>query len=134
MLAHVEASNGVRPTLVGTSVALQKLQGISTIALSDGMAEAKNNIGYLPVWKGYTCMEISQGHKIGTFEFTMSNTDIYAVTGGDKLVKMVLEGTTEVKEISDGTTNADRSVEHTVAFKAGAGVAYNKMIGKISLA
>lgn len=134
MLAHLEASNGAKPELVGTSTALRQLQGITTVPLSDGMRDTINNIGFLPVWNGYKCMELSQGHKIGTFEFTMDAKKIYAVTGGDKLVKLTLEGDTEVKEISDGTTNADRSMEQTVAFKAGCGVAYNKMIGTIDLA
>lgn len=134
MLGHVEASNKTKPVLVGTSVALAKLQGKSIIPISDKMADQKNEIGYLPIWNGYKCMEISQGHKIGTFEFTMDNTKIYALTGGEKLVKLFLEGETEVKEISDGTTNADRSMEQTVQFKAGCAVGYNKMIGYIEVA
>ena len=133
MLSHVEASNGVKPILVGTSVALAKLQGKTEIALSDKMAEEMNNMGYLTVWKGYRCMEISQGHKIGTFTFTMDNTKIYALTGGEKPVKMVLEGDVEVKEISDGTTNADRTLEHTVIFKAGCSLCYNRMFGYIEV-
>lgn len=134
MLAHVEASNGVKPVLVGTSVALSKLQGKAIIPISDKMADQKNELGYLPVWNGYACMEIAQGHKIGTFTFTMDNTKVYALTGGDKLVKLYLEGDTEVIEVSDGSTNADRSVEQTVVFKGGCAVAYNKMIGEITVA
>ncbi|WP_291566963.1 MULTISPECIES: hypothetical protein [unclassified Clostridium] len=134
MLTHIEASNGQKPVLVGTAAAIRKLQGVKDLPISDNMADTLNEIGYLPVWQGYKCLEIAQGHKIGTFEFTMSNTEIYALCGDDKLVKMTLEGDTEVKEISDGTTNADRSMEQTVAFKAGCGVAYSKMIGVISLA
>lgn len=134
MLSHVEASNGVKPILVGTSVALNKLQGKTDMRISDGMADTLNNVGILPVWSGYKCMEIAQGHKIGTFTFTMANDKIYAVTGGDKLVKLYLEGETEVKEVSDGTTNADRSIEQAVTFKAGCAVAYSKMIGTIEIA
>lgn len=133
MLAHVEASNGSKPILTGTSVALGKLQGKSQMPISDRMAEELNTLGYLTVWNGYRCMEIEQGHKIGTFTFTMDNTKIYAISGDAKPVKMTLEGDTEVKEISDGTTNADRSMETAVAFKAGAGVGYNRMFGYIEV-
>ena len=132
-LAHVEAANGVKPILTGTAVALAKLQGKSTIALSNGMMDEMNEKGFLTTWKGYTCMEIAQGHVEGTFDFTMSNNDIYAVTSGDKLVKMCLEGDVEVNETSDGQTNADGSIGQSVRFKAGCAVSYNKMIGKISI-
>lgn len=134
MLSHVQASNGVKPVLVGTSTALAKLQGKATIPVSDNMADKKNTLGYLDVWNGYTCMEISQGHKIGTFDFTMDNNKVYALTGDDKLVKLYLEGDVEVKEVNDGTTNADRSIEQDIIFKAGCAVAYNKMIGYIEVA
>lgn len=135
MLAHLEATNGEKPILVGTKMALRKLQGIVGGEWSDGMKETRNNALVLPVWNSYTCMEIAQGHKIGSFEFTMPNNKVYAISGSNtKLVKMVLEGDTLVKEISDGTDNADMSLETAVIFKAGVAVAYNKMIGEISLA
>lgn len=135
VLGHVEASNGAKPTLVATEQALRKLQGVQDLAnASDSMKDTVNSNGILPVWKGYNCIVISQGHKSGTFEFTMPKDQIFAVTGGDKLVKMVLEGDVEVKEVSDGTTNADGSLEQVVRFKAGCSVCYGKMIGSITLA
>lgn len=134
MLAHLEATNGVKPVLVGTATAIRKLQGVVDVKWSDDMKNQLNKTGKVPVWNGYTCMEIAQGHKIGTFEFTMNTNEIFALSGDDKLVKLTLEGETEVKEVSDGTTNADRSMEQTVVFKAGCAVAYNRMIGHIALA
>jgi hypothetical protein len=135
LLAHLEASNGEKPVLVGTKTAIRKLQGVIDTNYSDGMKDAINNNGVLPVWKGYNCMEIAQGHKVGTLDFTMPIDKVWAVCGNDtKVVQLLLEGDTEVKEISDGTQNADRSLETAVTFKAGCAVIYNKMIGEISLA
>lgn len=135
MLAHLEATNGEKPVLVGTKMALRKLQGIVGGEWSDNMRDTRNNALILPIWNSYSCMEIAQGHKLGSFEFTMDNNKVYAISGSNtKVVKMVLEGDTEVKEISDGTDNADRSLETAVTFKAGVAVAYNKMIGEIDLA
>lgn len=130
---HVQADTGVKPTFVGTLTGLAKLQNKSTIAVSNGMAETMNQQGFLPVWNTYPCMEIAQGHKVGTFDFTMDDNRIYVLTGGDKLVKICLEGTTEVNEVSDGTTNADRTSEYTLQFRAGSAVAYSNMIGIIDL-
>ena len=133
VLQHVQASTGVKPTIVGTSIGLGKLQDKSDIVISDSMADEINNTGRLTTWKGYPTLELAQGHKVGTFEFTMDDDKLYALTGGNKLVKIYLEGETEVKEISDGTTNADRSVEYTLQFKAGSGVAYSNMVGFIEI-
>ena len=71
-------------------------------------------------------------NKVGTFEFTWDDSQVYILTGGDKLVKLYLEGDTETKEINDGITNADRSTEFTLQFKGGCGVAFNKMVGNIT--
>lgn len=134
VLQHVQASSSVKPTLVGTSIGLAKLQNKSTITVSNDMADEKNTKGYLTVWNGYPCMEISQGHKIGGFDFTMDNDKVYALVGGDKLVKICLEGETEVNEVADGTTNSDRTSEYTLQFRAGSCVAYTDLIGYIDLA
>lgn len=132
-LQHVQASNESKPLIIGTSVGLAKLQDKSAIKVSDDMANEKNNFGYLSTWQGYACLEIAQGHKVGTFDFTMDNNKLYAIVGDSKLVKIFLEGETEVKEISDGTTNADRTVEYTLQFKAGSSVAYSNMIASIEI-
>lgn len=134
-LAHLEATNGEKPVLVGTKMAIRKLQGVVGGEWSDNMRETRNNNMVLPVWNGYSCVEIAQGHKIGTFDFTMPTNKVYAICGSDtKIVKMVLEGDTLVKEISDGTQNADMSLETAMTFKAGVAVAYNKMIAELSFA
>ena len=135
MLAHVEAANGTKPMLVGTEQALRKLTGVTTIdRYSGNMKDAVNENGLLSVWNGYILMPIKQGHKIGTFEFTMDNKAIYALCGDEKPCKLVLEGDIVVKEVSDGLTNADMSLEQAVSFKAGCGVQYNKLFGLIQLA
>lgn len=134
MLARVEAANGVKPKLVGTEAALRKLTGVTDIAkYSSNMKDAVNENGLLSVWNGYVLMPIKQGHKLGTFEFTMDNEVIYALCGDEKPVKLVLEGDILVKEVSDGLTNADMSLEQVVSFKAGCGIQYNKLFGLIQL-
>lgn len=134
MLAHVEAANGVKPKLVGTEAALRKLTGVTDIAkYSSNMKDAVNENGLLSVWNGYVLMPIKQGHKLGTFEFTMDNEVIYALCGDEKPVKVILEGDVLVREVSDGLTNADMSLEQVVSFKAGCGVQYNKLFGLIQL-
>lgn len=133
VIAHVEASTGVKPILVGTSLALGSMQDVTVTQVSNEMANERNTNGIMKNWFGYSCLELAQGHKVGTFEFTMSDNDIYVLTGGDKLVKVCLEGESIVKETADGTTNADMTSEYTLQFKMGSCVAYSNMVGRIQL-
>lgn len=138
LLQHVEAAGGTKPYLLGTTLALSKLQGITDVSVySDKMKNTLNQNITLPVWKGYRCVTIPQGHKKGTFDFTMENNVVYVLSGDEKPVKLCIEGDTEYKEIAnvwDGSMNADKSVEQTLTFKAGCRVAYNKMFGRIDVA
>lgn len=134
VIQHVEASTGVAPRLVGTKMAIRKLQGVVDTKWSDGMIDERNKNGFLTTWNGYSCIELAQGHEKGNENFIMPNNTIYVLTGDEKPVKLILEGDTEVKEVSDGVTNADRSVEQAVILKMGASVIYNKMLGCIELA
>lgn len=134
VVEHVQCANGQDAILVGTKTALRKLNGLVDVAMySDGMKDEKNKVGVIPFFEGVPCMELKQGHKVGTFDFVMKNDEIYVFAGDQKPVKVVLEGETEVKEISDGQTNADGSVEHTVRYKMGCSIAYGGVIGKITL-
>ena len=138
--SHVQASTGIKPYFLGTSVGLRKLQGIKDISVwSENMKEDQNKLGFLPVWNTYACIELPQGHKgnSATFEFTMDDNVVYIFSGGEKPVKMVLEGDTEIREIGatwNGGMNADKTVQQTLVYKAGATVAYNKMLGTITFA
>lgn len=136
--SHVQASTGIKPYFLGTSVAIRKLQGIKDVAsLSNGMLDEKNQKGFLAVWNGYACVELAQGHKANSFTFTMDNNVVYVFSGGEKPVKMYIEGESEVREVGDtwnGAMNADKSVEQQLTYKAGATVAYNKLLGTIIFA
>ena len=133
VLEHVEASNDVKPIIVGTSSALGKLQNTALVSASNNMKDEYNSQGYLTMWKGYECVKLDQGHKTGGFEFTFDDGALYVLAGDDKLVKVVLEGETEIEEVSDGTTNADRTTTYMLQLKMGAGVVLSNMIGYISL-
>lgn len=132
---HVEAANGQGVIFLGTKTAIRKLNGVIDINMySSDMKDAMNNNGVIPVFQGYTCMELAQGHKLGTFDFVMPNDKIYILSGAQKPVKIVLEGTTETKEISDGTTNADGTYENVIRYKMGSAVMYGGVIGELTLA
>lgn len=135
LAAHVQASTGEKPYAIGTAVALSKLQGKKDLSsYSSNMKEELNRNGRLSIWNGITCVELAQGHKKGTFDFTMDDNVVYFLSGGEKPVKMFLEGDAEYREVGatwDGRENADKSVEQEITYKAGCAVMYNKMLGKV---
>lgn len=135
---HVQASTEEKPFFLGSALALSKLQGVTDIAkYSDAMKDELNNGLFLRTWKGYECIEIPQGHKKGTFDFTIDDSVVYIMSGNEKPVKMILEGESEYMEktaVWNGAMNADKSVENAITYRAGACVAYNKMFAVIEIA
>lgn len=131
---HVQASNnGVKPRIVGTDMAIAKLQGSQDVAVqSESMKNEVNQRGIMKMWKGYECFPIAQGHKIGTFDFTMPEDELFFLVGDSKIVKMVLEGETMIKETKD-YENADNTVEYSLVYRANACVAFSNLIGHITL-
>ena len=132
-LGHVEADNNQMPILVGTKVAIAKLQNRDVTSMSDEMKNQKNNLGYLETWNGYKCVVLPQVHKKGTFEFAFDDTKILVLPADAKPVKVCFEGESQVKEISEGTDNADKSLQTTITLKFGTAVVFSNMIGTITI-
>lgn len=129
--AHIEADAG-EVTFVGTKIALNKLQGKVALPASDAMKNERNQKGYVSLWNGYRCIELEQVHKQGTFDFLMSNDEIYLIAGDTKPVKMAV--TSGLINETSGYQNHDMSMEYTYTFQAGVSVILDKAIGKITLA
>ena len=128
--AHIEADAG-EVTFVGTKIALNKLQGKVALPASDAMKNERNEKGYVSLWNGYRCIELEQVHKQGTFDFLMSNDEIYLIAGDTKPVKMAV--TSGLINETSGYQNHDMSMEYTYTFQAGVSVVLDKAIGKITL-
>lgn len=128
-LGHVEAHNNAIPVLVGTRSAMAKLQNKVTDT-SNAMKDEKNKNGIVEYWNGYRCLTLPQVHKQGTFDFAFDDSKILALPAGAKLVKLVLEGDSQMKEEEN---NADKSKTVTITFKMGVAIAFNGIPGTITL-
>ncbi|WP_125154449.1 hypothetical protein [Clostridium rectalis] len=133
---HVSSSCGNAPiTIVGTRTALNKMTGtINSEWISEGMKEAKNLKGIISHWDGIECMPISQVHKANTFDFLLNDKKLLIIPNNIKPVKLVNEGQTIIKEVSDGITNMDMSMEYAFQKKFGVGVVFNAMYGSFEIA
>lgn len=134
VLSHVEASNEGQITLVGTKGALNKLQTISDVTISNNMKEELNSLGYLRVWKGYNCVELPTAFKANSIdEFIFDNETIYVLASDVKPIKIVNEGDIIVQEVGDISTNQDMTKEFAVLWGMGGCAIFNRLFGCIKL-
>lgn len=128
---HVQAANqGANLVIAGTRTALSKLTGVST--LSDGMKDELNKNGVLQYWNGYSLLPIPQSHKPNTLEFAVENDRFIILPANAKPIKVVKEGSPLVKEVSDGLTNQDMSMEYKFIAKYGVATVFNMLYGQYS--
>lgn len=135
-VAHVEAGNGVKPVLIGSKVALSRLQGIQT----EAWGNEKNAKGFVSNWMGYECIELTDaldpaksGQQNSNSQLQLPHNEIYIVSGSEKFIKVVNEGA-EVSRERTGEQMADMSQELTVRVKFGVAAVYSSYIGKITIA
>lgn len=129
IVEHVEASSGKRPMIAGTMKALRK---VSTAVVSDNAKEDMYNMGYFGSFNGTPMMRIRQVHEVGTFDFKLSENDLYVVTTDEKPVKFVTEGEARVMS-GDAMSNADMTQDYFFASKYGTGVVITDVYGKYEI-
>ena len=99
------------------------------------MKDQANEGLVLPVWNSYECVVLDNAIKEGTIdELVLDTNKIYAVCGSEKIVKVVFEGESVIKDTSDDDFYyADESVEYVLRYKANSCVAYSGLVGLVEL-
>lgn len=131
VLNNVTASNdGSDIVLTGTKGALNRLQGIQVVNLSDSQKAEYNTNGYLREWKGYTCVELPTLFKSNSItEFVFDTETVYALPMNAKPVTIVTEGDPLVKEINEISDKKDMTKEFATIFNIGGAFVMNRLIG-----
>lgn len=130
IIAHVEAASGGMAMIVGTKKALGK---VSTAVISEESKERRNQMGYYGVFNGTPMMMISQSHKAGTYDFAISDNDLWVVTSDAKPIKFVTEGEA-IFEQGISSDNADRTVDMFAGERWGVGIVLNQLYGQYRIA
>lgn len=135
LIAHVEASAGGKPaTIIGTKKALRSLQ---ESIMSDGAKEEWHSMGYVGKFFGTPVVCIPQRHKVNSDEFAMSDDYLTIISGDEKPIKIVYEGSPLVI-FGDPLRNADLTQEYFYAEKYGMGIVLSNKnsagIGRYELA
>jgi hypothetical protein len=128
LAAHVQAANQNSSIVIaGTKVALSKLTNIQY--LSDGEKAALNQNGVVGVWNSYKTLPIVQSHTPGTFNFQISDDELFIMPSDAKPVKLVHEGDPMINEVSDGNQNLDQSLEYKFIDRYGVATVFNTLYG-----
>jgi hypothetical protein len=93
------------------------------------MKEKFNQIGYIGTVGGVDLVLLPQAHKVGTDEFYVDDNMLLVIPQGEKLVKVVVEGETQMIEIADAGTRNDQQMEYLVQKKFGVGVMQSAIYG-----
>ncbi|AZV43719.1 hypothetical protein BAOM_3110 [Peribacillus asahii] len=132
IVGHVEAATGATPMVVGTRKALAKVTAGAN--LSESMKDQLNQTGHLSVYNGLVLVQLPTVHKANTFEFAYDDNKLLVLPANDaKPVKLVFEGDSLVKEVSDGTQNMDMSLEYKFLTRFGVQVVFNTLYGSYTI-
>ena len=136
VLTHVSASNkGSEVILVGTKGALNKMQSLNAVSLSDAQKAEYNSKGFVREWKGYICAELPTLFKENSIdEFVFDNDTIYVLpTQQAKPIHLIAEGEPLVAETNEISDLKDMTKEFATIFRIGAVGIFDRMIGAIKL-
>lgn len=124
---NVEAATGNSPIIVGTRSALRR---VNTAVLSEKMRESHNELGYYGNFNGINMMRIPQIHAPGTFNFLITNNDLFIVTADTKPVKFVTEGEAIMETSGSIFENADMTMDIFAGEKNGVGLVFDQVWGQ----
>lgn len=128
MIGHVEAKAGNRKaTILGTKKALRKVS--KDLVMSEDMKNTLNTVGYIGTVGGTDLVLLPQAHKVGTDEFFVDDNMLLVVPQGEKIVKVVVEGETQMIEVADAGARNDQQMEYLVQKKLGVGVMQSAIYG-----
>ncbi|WP_252225056.1 MULTISPECIES: hypothetical protein [unclassified Clostridium] len=135
VINHVAGANeGQTLTLVGTKGALNKLQDLTDVKISNEMANELHDVGFLRRWSGYNCVELPTSFEANSISnFIFDNDTIYILASDTKPVKIVNEGEVIVAETDDITSNQDMTKDFAIIWKMGGVAIFNRLFGVLDI-
>lgn len=134
LVQHVEAASDRKAMVLGNRTSLQKVSP-AYVAYGGQMIEQRNQDAFFKVIDGTTFAELRQSHVPGTDNFAISNMLLVLPTGEEKIIKLVLEGESEIVEANAGQNqNSDDSVEYIFKKKYGVAAIASSRFGVMTLA
>ena len=136
-LCDLVATATGRPVMImGTRTALSKVTALQNASyISDSMKEEHYKNGFLGRWEGKELVEIPQvfeKNKIGAYK--IDNTLLWVMPVTDlKFIKLVNEGDTQLRAITDKDTLMDMTYEQEIQTKLGCAIMLNSAFGVVDI-
>jgi hypothetical protein len=125
LIDHVEAATGQSATIVGTRSGLRK---VTTAVVSEDAKKLMNEQGFYGSFNGTPMMALKNVHITNTYNFMLSDNDLYVVPSGIKPIKFVTEGESTILQ-GDAMKNADLTVDYLFADRYGMSVIIATLFG-----
>ncbi len=136
LVEDVQAANGTEAVIMGTKAALSKLTALSDVSwISDSMKQERHTTGRLALWEGVRLVEIPQSFAPNdTMTKLVDNNKLLIMPVADnKFVKIYDEGDAQVREINDGATNMDMTIEYEYQQKMGVATIIGRRFGMYTI-
>ncbi|WP_143322780.1 hypothetical protein [Clostridium sp. HBUAS56010] len=127
LIDHVEAATGLTAYVLGSKQAVRKIAGIKG-ADANSAKEDLYNVGYYGKFGVNPIIAMQNGHKPGTTNFILNDTDLHVVAGDDKFIKHVTEGDTLIIP-GNPMSNADLSQDFLMAQRNNTGIVMSEVFG-----
>ena len=134
----VKAATGKDVILVGTRLAIQKLQNTVNYTMwSNDMKQEQHMKGTLAMWEGYQCLVLDRVNQEGTRTSIFTADDnkkifILPIDPDFKPIKRVNEGDVEIANRGeDGLFYQDMTMDTEIWYREGIGVVVDEIFGVI---
>ena len=128
----VSTATGYPVMIMGTQTALSKVIALqNSNYISDAMKDEHYRTGLLGMWEGKELVAIPQVFEKGKVgQYKIDNTLLWVMPVADlKFIKLVNEGDTQLRAITDKDTNMDMTYEQELQTKLGVAVMLNSAFG-----
>ena len=128
----VSTATGLPVMIMGTKTALNSVIGLQNASyISDAMKDEHYRTGTLGMWEGKELVAIPQVFEKGKVgQYKIDNTLIWVMPVTDlKFIKLVNEGDTQLRAITDKDTLMDMTYEQEIMTKLGVAVMLNSAFG-----
>lgn len=133
MIEDVQAANrGAEVVIMGTKVALSKLNNLADVNwISQADKADYRNMGHVGIFEGTRIVEIPQvfAKNDTTTKMVDPNVLLIMPVADNKFVKLVYEGDSQIREITDNTENQDMTYEFKYMTKLGVATIIGRYFG-----
>lgn len=132
IILKVKTASRKNVVIMGTELAISQLNDLGEVKYSDAMMNELYSAGRLGKWMGTTVIEVPQGFKHDSFDWSVENNTLLIVPESEKFIKFVDEGETRIRDLTQQDTH-DQTIDSQTQRKMGCAAVFGSMFGKYTI-